>query len=392
MPERVAPGVYVEETSIRSQPIEGVSTSTAAFVGLTRRSPTNASPQLLTSFTEYERYYGGFEHSNINGQERINDLAHAVHAYFENGGRRLYLSGIVGTGRGVSLIDGYRDALDRLLSLDEVSIVAAPGASRFAAPVLLAINQALIGHAESTSAYRFAVLDTPPDLEPNDVRWVKDLFNSKNAALYYPWLRVANPLASVNATEPAQIDVPPSGFLCGIYARSDTLRGVNKAPANEVVTGALSLQRNIDSAELDVLNPLGVNCIREVPNQGVRVWGARTLSSEWEWKYVNVRRYFLYLEASIERGTQWVVGEPNNQALWDTVKGAIGDFLYNEWRKGALPGAVSDEAYFVRCDRSTMSQDDIDSGRLICLIGVATVRPAEFVTIRISRNTLDCCV
>lgn len=238
-------------------------------------------------------------------------------------------------------------------------------------------------------SYRIAVLDSPPNLDVAGIRGVKTLLDSKYAALYYPWIRVANPLSATDPTAPTEIDLPPSGFVCGIYARNDIQRGVHKAPANETVTGALGLQRDVRFGEQEVLNPLGINCIRALPNRGIRVWGARTLSSDPEWKYVNVRRYFLYLEASIDRGTQWAVFEPNGERLWANVRTTISDFLYSEWLNGALLGANPKEAFFVRCDRSTMTQNDLDNGRLICLIGVAALKPAEFVIFRIGQKTAD---
>ena len=202
-------------------------------------------------------------------------------------------------------------------------------------------------------------------------------------------IRVANPVAGTDPTQPSEIELPPSGAVCGIYARSDVQRGVWKAPANETVSGALGLQRDVRFGEQEVLNPLGINCIRSLPNRGIRVWGARTLSSDPEWKYVNIRRYFLYLENSIDRGTQWAVFEPNGEALWANIRNTVFDFLYNEWVSGALLGTKPEDAFFVRCDRSTMTQNDLDNGRLICLIGVAAVKPAEFVIFRIGQKTAD---
>jgi phage tail sheath protein FI len=295
--------------------------------------------------------------------------------------------GTDGTGAGGD--SDYSSALNRLLALEDISIVAAPGASSFAAPTPASVNQLLIGHAEARRSYRIAVLDTPPSLEPDGVRTLKSLIDSKYAALYYPWIRVSNPLASTDPTQPTEIHLPPSGFVCGIYARSDIQRGVIKAPANETVTGALGLQRDVRFGEQEVLNPLGINCIRALPNRGIRVWGARTLSSDPEWKYVNIRRYFLYLEASIDRGTQWAVFEPNGEPLWANVRTTVTDFLYNEWVSGALLGTKPAEAFFVRCDRSTMTQNDLDNGRLICLVGVAAMKPAEFVIFRIGQKTAD---
>jgi Bacteriophage tail sheath protein len=189
-------------------------------------------------------------------------------------------------------------------------------------------------------------------------------------------------------SRPREIALPPSGFVTGIYARTDVTRGVFKAPANEVVLGALRHDLDINFAQQETLNPIGINCLRSFPNRGNRVWGARTVSSDPEWKYVNVRRYFNYLERSIDVGTQWVVFEPNGERLWANVKETISDYLVNEWRSGALLGSVK-EAFFVRCDRSTMDQNDIDNGRLVCLIGVAVVKPAEFVIFRIGQKTVD---
>ena len=292
-------------------------------------------------------------------------------------------------GTGAAGDGDYSSALNRLLALEDISIVAAPGASSFPAPTPASVNQMLIGHAETRRAYRIAVLDPPPALEPDGVRQLKSLIDSKYAALYYPWVRVSNPLASTDPTQASEIHLPPSGFVCGIYARSDIQRGVIKAPANETVTGALGLQRDVRFGEQEVLNPLGINCIRALPNRGIRVWGARTLSSDPEWKYVNIRRYFLYLEASIDRGTQWAVFEPNGERLWANIRTTVSDFLYNEWISGALLGTKPAEAFFVRCDRSTMTQNDLDNGRLICLVGVAALKPAEFVIFRIGQKTAD---
>jgi phage tail sheath protein FI len=184
-------------------------------------------------------------------------------------------------------------------------------------------------------------------------------------------------------------DLPPSGFVAGIYARNDVERGVHKAPANEVVNLAIGFEVMLNQGQQEVLNPDGVNCFRFFEGRGYRLWGARTISSDPEWKYVNVRRYFAYLERSIERGTQWVVFEPNSSELWSKVRRTVEDFLYNEWANRRLMGTKPEQAYFVRCDRSTMTQNDIDNGRLVCLIGVAPIKPAEFVIFRIGQWTGD---
>ena len=581
MPEYLAPGVYVEEVSFRSKSIEGVSTSTTAFVGPTRKGPVGGAgqiPELITSFGDFERIYGGVEDLSFG----INYLAHAVRAYFNEGGSRLYVSraflqngtegrasapvvsgasdaeqasfvarfpgdagngvitvrqvparatrktmetarqgtllsvgsgGVAGStvtyyikrganwvdsanaqlvftgtgpadtptgdgnfvtlniltsdkdgnqmlyedlgfdpshpryvgnvlsvnpsrrsdfldnffglaiGAGVSAFelqaglfplgeeqrevtltggsDGQQPALGLVTSsgsyeacfaelegLEDVSIVAAPGSSAYVDAQ--AIQGGLIGHAERRRAYRIAVLDTRPNEGITEARSLRSEIDSTRAALYFPWVIVSNPLARPGVENiPREIALPPSGFVCGIYARNDIERGVFKAPANEVVRGALRFEVDVNFAQQGVLNPLGVNCLRYLSGRGYRVWGARTASSDPEWKYVNVRRYFNYLESSIDRGTQWAVFEPNGERLWANIRDTVSSFLFSEWKSGALLGGAPEEAFFVRCDRSTMTQNDLDNGRLICLIGVAVVKPAEFVIFRIGQKTAD---
>jgi uncharacterized protein len=648
MPEYLAPGVFVEETSFRSKSIEGVSTSTAAFVGMTGRGPATTSagnaPTLLTRFSDFERIYGGFEDLWISGEAKVNHIAHAARVFFDNGGGRLYVARVMGTGavaaksrtllealgvnqpapgakvvfegrtpggailagtsdvnmrvtlrlvdqpttqkvarsqpRGsmfrvpdssggtqsyfvadagnftrasgngtfpietdvttpisivtlavtvedasgqiveyqglglhpahprpaqgilggappqmsdalsnpvmLSITDGdaltlitqlvaaqvpdaalvaannlvtsteaaavaaeagpatnnaeraaiaaarkaaddakvalatlinnagpykepvitlplkggsdgsgpptseaYADALAKLGALEDISIIASPDSQNFNAAHGLMVNNALVVAAEKARAYRIAVLDTPAGLEVGAVREIKGKIDSTHAALYYPWVMAANPLFGVVPNQPGQVALPPSGFVCGIYARTDVERGVWKAPANESILGAMGLQRDVSYGEQEVLNPAGVNCLRLMPNRGYRVWGARTTSSDPEWKYVNIRRYFLYLEASIDRGMQWAVFEPNGERLWVNVRQTVEDFLYNEWVNGALLGSTPKEAFFVRCDRSTITQNDLDNGRLVCTIGVAAIKPAEFVIFRIGQKTVD---
>ncbi len=283
----------------------------------------------------------------------------------------------------------FKAALDELAGLEDISIVAAPGYSAFESGAA-GIQRELINHAERRRSYRIAVLDTLAERSVSQARAAKSQIDSKYAALYYPWVTVANPLFRPgDAGTPAEINLPPSGFIAGIYARNDVERGVFKAPANEVVRSALRFEREVNFAEQEALNPFGVNCLRFFPGRGYRVWGARTASSDPEWKYVNIRRYFNYLEQSIDRGTQWAVFEPNGPQLWTNVRDTISAFLYNEWISGALLGNSPNEAFFVKCDRSTMTQNDLDNGRLICLIGVAVVKPAEFVIFRIGQKTAE---
>ncbi len=288
-----------------------------------------------------------------------------------------------GTASGTSTI---RTGLRALEAIEDISIVAAPGSTfryeheyRNAAATILSL---LIAHAQSMK-YRIAVLDSGENQTLAQVRAMRGRLDSTYAAMYYPWVSVLDPITR------REINLPPSGFLCGIYARNDINRAVWKAPANEVVTLALDFEHRLNKAQQDVLNPEGVNCLRFFEGRGFRVWGARTISSDPEWKYLNLRRYFAYLEHSIDRGTQWAVFEPNGDALWTNVRLTISDFLFNEWVSGALLGDKPEKAYFVRCDRSTMTQADLDNGRLICLIGVSVVKPAEYVVFRIGQWTAD---
>ena len=231
--------------------------------------------------------------------------------------------------------------------------------------------------------YRIAVLDAGNKQSIADVRDMRGKIDTTYAAFYYPWIRIFDPVTL------QEIDIPPSGSVAGIYARNDINRGVFKAPANEVVNLALGFDTFLSKSQQEVLNPEGINCFRFFEGRGMLVWGARTISSDQEWKYVNLRRYFAYLERSIERGTQWAVFEPNGERLWGNVRRTIEDFLLNEWQMGALLGDKPEKAYFVKCDRSTMSQNDLDNGRMVCLVGVAPLRPAEYVIFRIGQWTAD---
>ena len=286
------------------------------------------------------------------------------------------------------LTAAYTAPLQELQRIEDISIVASPGYS--ANPERNGIQDALVTHAEARRAYRFAVLDMPVDQTPVQTLNVKSTVDSSYAAFYHPWVVVANPNAVPNdETIPREVAVPPSGFVCGIFARNDNSKGVAKSPGNEVVRGALRFQTEIGFSEQELMNPRGVNCLRTFPGRGHRLWGARTASSDPEWKYVGPRRYFLYLEHSIDRSTQWAVFENNGPNLWANVRETVSSFLYNEWRSNSLLGATPEEAFFVRCDRTTMTQSDLDNGRLICLIGVAVLKPAEFVVFRIGQKTAD---
>lgn len=279
----------------------------------------------------------------------------------------------IGTDNGA----GKRTGIQSFLDNDNVSIMAVPGVTDPNVQLML------VAHCENLAS-RFAVLDMPKDARKiDDIVAHRDIVDSNYAAMYHPWLEVFDPLDKKN------IAIPPSGSVIGIYARSDTARGVHKAPANETVRACVGLDCQFNKGEQDILNPKGVNLIRTFPGQGIRVWGARTASSDPNWKYINVRRLFIFIEESIKANTNWAVFEPNDEVLWVRVKRTIDVFLTGLWRTGALAGSAPSEAFFVNVGRNTMSQDDIDNGRLVCVIGIAPVKPAEFVIFRISQKTSD---
>ncbi len=519
MPEYLHPGVYIEEIERGPRPIEGVATSTAAFLGETERGPTK--PRLVTSYNDYKRWFGGVFSATKY-------MPYAVSGFFENGGRRAFISRIVANpaqaatatfgdlvvnavgpgGFGIrifveikpsttkvpdpaqpnanppvsipvgfriqvaywssvppgfapfnpidnpktlprpALVEDFDDLVfdeasadyfkkrvnnnSALIALDLVANPAQPPNVPANTGLLAGGNDAgtapssvdfkgedvdpnkrtglaalllddyrevaliyepgvtdksyvkdLITHCEN-QRYRFAVIDCEPNAgDPGSLDPRTNIQETQYAAFYYPWIWISDPQTS------ARRKVPPGGHMLGIYARTDVERGVFKAPANEVVRGALDLEYAVDEATQDLLNPRGVNAIRNFPGRGTLLWGARTLSSNSLWRYVSVRRLFIFLEHSIFDGTQWVVFEPNDERLWARVIDTITLFLRGQYRAGALMGATEKEAFFVTCDRTTMTQDDILNGRLVCEIGIAPVRPAEFVIFRIFQNTAE---
>ena len=293
----------------------------------------------------------------------------------------------------LSAEDYVGDAADRtgfggLEAVDNVTMLAVPDLMAVYQQGMIdlegvqAVQLAMIAHCELMGD-RVAILDAPPGLNAQQVReWRVDKagYDSKYASLYWPWIKVFDPLTSQGKL------VPPSGHMAGIWARNDDTRGVHKAPANEVIRGALALELQITKGEHDQLNPTGINCIRAFPGRGIRVWGARTLSSDPAWRYLNVRRLFNYVEESILEGTQWVVFEPNDVNLWEGVKRTLNAFLRGLWSAGALFGASADQAFYVKCDAETNPPESIDEGKLVVEVGIAPVKPAEFVVFRISQQ------
>jgi phage tail sheath protein FI len=292
-----------------------------------------------------------------------------------------------------------RTGLRGMFEIDEVTVVACPDLMRVYQAGLMDIDQVhavmdvMVGMCEAAAAgdipnppNRMVVLDPPPDrVKPQEISsWLSEEFNRRSqfAALYYPWIEVPNPR---NGGRPIQI--PPCGHVMGVWARTDETRGVHKAPANEVPRGVTGLAYNCNFREQELLNPIGINCLRPFPNRGIRIWGARTLVEPdiTEWRYINVRRLMSYIEKSIEIGTQWVVFEPNDEDLWQRVKRVVSNFLTELWRQGALMGSSPDQAFYVKCDGELNTPDTMILGRLYIEVGVCPVRPAEFVVFRISQ-------
>jgi hypothetical protein len=313
-----------------------------------------------------------------------NELARSVRLRLTQGNDGQQPS--AGEYKGEVAASGAKSGLLAFAGREDISLVAAPGSTHDytreggnAANAVPVMRQ-LISHCEQ-QRFRFAVLDSIDGQLPADVRQTRRNIDTSHAAMYYPWLRISDPLSGT------ELATPPSGHLCGIYARNDAERGVHKAPANVVIRLAIGLELLLNGEQQRLLNPEKVNCLRFFQRRGFRVWGVRTTSSDPEWRYVNVRRYSMYLERSIETSTQWAVFENNAAPLWREIRATIENFLVSEWRQNRIMGSKPADAFFVRCDRSTMTQNDLDNGCMICLVGVALLRPAEFVVFRISQKT-----
>lgn len=355
--------------------------------------------KLCTNFSEYASRFGGFPAHRPNEPDDVKyhrALTHAVAGFFSNGGTRCFVARL-------KTKDQLKNALEAFESIDEVAIVAAPGL-----PAEQATWTALIEHCDVRED-RFAILDCPEKVEDDKgfpdmtkLDFGKDGPNNflpgpnKNAAYYFPYIEVVDPAKKLQDEDPARdipskyrgrVYVPPSGHIAGIYARTDEERGVHKAPANCVVRGAVDLKYYVSTPKQEFLNPRGVNCIRNM-NGNIVVWGARTIGGDknGEWKYINVRRLFLFLRESIDEGTQWAVFEPNDQALWGKVRRNVTAFLTNVWRAGALFGSTPDEAFYVKCDAETNPPEIRELGQMVCEVGVSIVRPAEFVIFRVTQS------
>ncbi len=438
-----SPGVYVEEVDRGTKPIEVAGVSIAAFVGVTaeasvkRFNPETGEREavdsvlnkatLVTNWTQFQDVFGGFMEDAY--------LPDAVYGYFANGGGACYITSLraldempdapkrrstasrtkkttssskaddskpegpepaaapvppVGPLTAADFIGdaAKRTGINGLEARDDVSLILCPDlmagydGSKAAKDLVKQVQTAMIAHCENMQ-YRFAVLDTPPGLNAQQAKEWRDFvnFDTSFAAMYYPWIEVADLSDSPNTSK----KVPPSGHLVGIFNRTDAERGVHKAPANEVILGATNVEADITRGEQDTLNPIGVNCIRSFPGRGIRVWGARTLSSDGSWRYINVRRLFSQVGQSLDTGLQWVVFEPNDHTLWAKVRRDITAFLRVIWRSGALFGVTPEQAFYVKCDAELNPPEIRDLGQLIIEVGMAPVKPAEFVILRLSQ-------
>jgi len=407
-----SPGVYVVEKSSGSAPIAGVGTSTAALIGIfgdtikiprpnpkynpsrasntpaaagvapaeTPQAPKTAADnslpyteeefaplaagkvQLCTNFGEFRKYFGDF--STDAGQSK---LAHAVYGFFNNGGTRCFVVRVKADSE-------LATALEQIEAIDEIALVAAPGL------VTAAQRAAIVAHC-AAAGDRFAILDSPVDVANFSSADKLLPSDSDLAAFYFPWIQIFDPAAKIRDPQGDGLAyVPPSGHIAGIFARVDAQRGVHKAPANEPILGAVGLRYNISRRQQDGLNPQGVNCLRNL-NGRIQVWGARTIGGDrnGEWKYINIRRLFLFLRESIDEGTQWAVFEPNSPELWSRITRNISAFLTNIWRAGGLMGSTPEEAFYVKCDAETNPPEVRALGQVVTEIGVAVIEPAEFV-------------
>jgi phage tail sheath protein FI len=398
------PGVYIEEISSGSRPIEAVGTSTAAFVGWAPEIGAYVNEaRAINNWTEFL--------TEFTGKDSVSTpLSHAVHGFFLNGGRRCY---VVNVGEAKKVGGGpKRSGLEVLEAIEDISIVAIPGFTDSDS------YEAALSHCEGLKD-RFAILDAPETVEnldllkkvavaevpvkPPEGETDKPAGGSRGragagarekglrprpspggyGAFYFPSIVIRDPLS----TSGANVVSPPCGHIAGLYARTDAARGVHKAPANEPLRGALNITYRLTGEEQGTLNQNGVNCIRLFPRDGILVWGARTVAdSASEWRYVNVRRLFTMIESSIGRHTRWVVFEPNDPSLWKSIRRDISAFLGLVWRDGALRGDIPEQAFFVKCDEETNPQEVIDAGQVVIMIGIAPVKPAEFVIFKIGQS------
>jgi phage tail sheath protein FI len=408
MPKYLSPGVYIEEIKPTTRSIAGVGTSTAGFIGVVMddvvmpQQPADGAQTpplyrlagagvatLITSWEEFKKNFGDFQlnPTTTTGDPPISTakwttenyeaylyLQHAVYGFFKNGGSRCWVLRVATKLE----LDNLDNELNVFAAIDEIAIVAVPGA------ITQGQHSSILTHCSNLKD-RFAILDgvpNPPTLTDGNISPTGRSASGSYGAIYYPWIKVAN------ATGSNMITIPPSGHIAGIYARSDQNYGVFKTPANEEVAGALDVERLLSKADQDGLNPQGINLIRSF-NGTIKIWGGRTRADEnnSEFRYISTRRFLNYLYESIDESTQFAVFEPNTPVLWQKITQTLTGFLLTEWRNGALFGTTPEQAFFVRCDKDTNPPEIRELGQVVAEVGVAVVKPAEFVIFRIQQTT-----
>lgn len=426
MPPYKSPGVYVEEVPPAASPIAGTGTSTAGFIAIIASStvkipaerfikkepppappdppaqdvpylkvqtitlPASGEVNLFTNWSSFSNKFGDLlGDKTVSGLEEVKQsefvdktldewrsLAHAVYGFFLNGGTRCYVARI-------DQAASIKTALDKFAGIDEIAIIAVPGNTTET------VQEAVLDHCEKLKD-RFAVLDGRHTATEFTKKLIQaDTKDSTFGAIYFPWIKVSDPTKQIiDPASDGTLVVAPSGHIAGVYARVDSERGVFKAPANEGIRGALDVEYRLTQSDQEGLNPKGVNVIRSF-NGNVKIWGARTMGGDdnGEFKYISTRRLFNFLRESIDEGTQFAVFEPNSRSLWQRIKRNVGDFLLGQWQDGALFGDTPEKAFFVKCDEETNPSNVRENGQVITQIGVAIVKPAEFVIFRIQQVT-----
>ena len=381
MPNYTMPGLFTDETSVRFRTVTPADPAMTIFVGPSLEGKLGKLSAPIHSFSAYKKAYGGSGDLGIGRNRSLpNYLALAVHSFFREGGDALRIIRVAGGNGRTPSLRSYRSAIRRLARTPGLLTIAVPGSA--ALPALAqGVRDAMLDLVTETAPRCFALFDPEPELSPGEVMDLAAKIDTPDGALYYPWVSVSHPNSGrVSAA-------PPSATVAGVLARGDRSDGPLHSVGNEQLMSVSALERRVNVSEAEALNLAGIGALRQFPSRGVRVWGGRTLSSHPDWSYVNLRRYFAHLERSISDSLSWTVFEPNAGPLWAQVRHAVEGFLLDQWRAGRLKGSVPDHAYFVKCDRSTMIQTDIDAGRLITLIGFAPNKPSEFVVFRIVKNT-----
>ena len=371
-----APGVYSKIKTNKQQTIESAGTGVCGFIGQISEGPEQKAT-LVTTWAEYQKKFGGLEAGGV--------LARSVYGYFLNGGGKAYIVNVGAPKEGqteeevVALIQGEdkgpgrRSGLALFKPVDDINLVAAPGQTSQIAHRIIADHASECGN-------RMAILDGPEELGETSLEEFPRLSACDDAALYWPWIEVFD--SNLKKT----VMVPPSGHIAGCISRVDSTRGVHKAPANEVIRGAVGLKYSLTREEQSLLNPRGINLVRDLDDLGIRIYGARTLSDSKEWRYVNIRRLFLDVKQAITKGTEWVVFEPNNQRLWSKIELSVRSYLKGLYKKGAFQGTTPEEGFYVACNQETNTPEDLENGVVNVEIGIAPVKPAEFVSISLQQK------